>query len=440
MCSSDLEGVALEHHGHVPLGGAQAGDAAIAHEDVAAAGGLQARQQPQQGAFAAAGGAHQHQEFPIGDGEIELPQHLHRLAAPPGWIGLADLLEPNLCQPLGPRRPDPRVDQMQFIDQARIAVQAGRGGDGIVAFRREKYVPAGGPSGGDGGRGGDVWLEADPNLQTLLDFKYKRLFGAVDGRRGGPNKSTGASGDHLTIKVPCGTEVRDLRTGILLGDLTEKGERLLVAVGGRGGLGNAHYLSNRNRAPEKCTEGRDGEAWNLQLELKLLAEVGIIGLPNAGKSTLISVLSSARPKIADYPFTTLVPNLGVVRRPTGDGTVFADIPGLIAGAAQGAGLGHDFLRHIERTRLLIHLVDASSEDVVRDLQVVQRELESYGNGLSERPTLVALTKIELLLEEELLERRQLLEQHWGGSVLAISAAAARNLDQLLAATWRELGI
>ncbi len=329
---------------------------------------------------------------------------------------------------------------MQFIDQARIAVQAGRGGDGIVAFRREKYVPAGGPSGGDGGRGGDVWLEADPNLQTLLDFKYKRLFGAVDGRRGGPNKSTGASGDHLTIKVPCGTEVRDLRTGILLGDLTEKGERLLVAVGGRGGLGNAHYLSNRNRAPEKCTEGRDGEAWNLQLELKLLAEVGIIGLPNAGKSTLISVLSSARPKIADYPFTTLVPNLGVVRRPTGDGTVFADIPGLIAGAAQGAGLGHDFLRHIERTRLLIHLVDASSEDVVRDLQVVQRELESYGNGLSERPTLVALTKIELLLEEELQERRQLLEQHWGGSVLAISAAAARNLDQLLAATWRELGI
>ena len=259
---------------------------------------------------------------------------------------------------------------MQFIDQARIAVRAGRGGDGIVAFRREKYVPAGGPSGGDGGRGGDVLLEADPNLQTLLDFKYKRLFEAQEGRRGGPNKSTGASGDHLTIKVPCGTEVRDMRTGILLGDLTEKGQRLLIAAGGRAGLGNAHYLSNRNRAPEKFTEGRDGEEWNLQLELKLLAEVGIIGLPNAGKSTLISVLSAARPKIADYPFTTLVPNLGVVRRPTGDGTVFADIPGLIAGAAQGAGLGHDFLRHIQRTRLLIHLVDASSDDVVRDLTVV----------------------------------------------------------------------
>jgi GTP-binding protein len=213
-----------------------------------------------------------------------------------------------------------------------------------------------------------------------------------------------------------------------------------VAVGGRGGLGNAHYLSNRNRAPEKFTEGRDGEAWNLQLELKLLAEVGIIGLPNAGKSTLISVLSSARPKIADYPFTTLVPNLGVVRRPTGDGTVFADIPGLIAGAAQGAGLGHEFLRHIERTRLLIHLVDSSSEDVVRDLQVVQQELQSYGNGLSERPTLVALTKIELLLDEELEDRRQQLQERWGGPVLAISAAAARNLDQLLAATWQQLGI
>ena len=329
---------------------------------------------------------------------------------------------------------------MQFIDQARIAVRAGRGGDGIVAFRREKYVPAGGPSGGDGGRGGDVWLEADPNLQTLLDFKYKRLFEAQEGRRGGPNKSTGASGDHLTIKVPCGTEVRDLRTNILLGDLTDKGQRLLVAAGGRGGLGNAHYLSNRNRAPEKCTEGRDGEEWNLQLELKLLAEVGIIGLPNAGKSTLISVLSAARPKIADYPFTTLVPNLGVVRRPSGDGTVFADIPGLIAGAAQGAGLGHDFLRHIQRTRLLIHLVDASSDDVVRDLAVVEQELEAYGHGLAERPRLVALNKVELLLEEELQERLEAAQAHCGHPVLAISAAASIRLDQLLSAVWKELGI
>ena len=329
---------------------------------------------------------------------------------------------------------------MQFIDQARIAVRAGRGGDGIVAFRREKYVPAGGPSGGDGGRGGDVWLEADPNLQTLLDFKYKRLFEAQEGKRGGPNRSSGASGNHLTIKVPCGTEVRDRRTNILLGDLTEKGQRLLVAAGGRGGLGNAHYLSNRNRAPEKFTEGREGEEWHLQLELKLLAEVGIIGLPNAGKSTLISVLSAARPKIADYPFTTLVPNLGVVRRPTGDGTVFADIPGLIAGAAQGAGLGHDFLRHIQRTRLLIHLVDASAEDVVRDLAVVEQELAAYGHGLDERPRIVALNKIELLLEEELEEKLQLASDHCGRPVLAISAATSKGLDQLLAGTWKELGI
>ena len=329
---------------------------------------------------------------------------------------------------------------MQFIDQARIAVQAGRGGDGIVAFRREKYVPAGGPSGGDGGRGGDVWLEADPNLQTLLDFKYKRLFEAVDGRRGGPNKSTGASGDHLTIKVPCGTEVRDLRTNILLGDLTDKGQRLLVAVGGRGGLGNAHYLSNRNRAPEKCTEGRDGEAWNLQLELKLLAEVGIIGLPNAGKSTLISVLSSARPKIADYPFTTLVPNLGVVQRPTGDGTVFADIPGLIAGAAQGAGLGHDFLRHIERTRLLLHLVDASAADGLADLAVVEKELEAYGHGLAERPRLLVLNKIELVDEDTLDSLRQALAEASGRPVLLISAAMVQGLEALKQAVWQALGI
>ena len=333
---------------------------------------------------------------------------------------------------------------MQFIDQARVTVKAGRGGDGIVAFRREKYVPAGGPSGGDGGRGADVLLVADANLQTLLDFKYKRQFLAVDGRRGGPNRCTGASGNHLVIKVPCGTVVRDARTSILLGDLTDAGEELLVAFGGRGGLGNAHYLSNRNRAPEKFTEGREGEEWLLQLELKLLAEVGIIGLPNAGKSTLISVLSAARPKIADYPFTTLVPNLGVVRRPSGDGTVFADIPGLIAGAAQGAGLGHDFLRHIERTRLLIHLIDSSAEDVVADLNVVEGELKAYGHGLYQRPRLVVLNKIELLdpasLEELVEKVSQQVQARGGLPVLAISAAASKNLPQLLAAVWQQLGI
>ncbi|MGB5240779.1 MAG: GTPase ObgE [Prochlorococcaceae cyanobacterium] len=329
---------------------------------------------------------------------------------------------------------------MQFIDQARIAVQGGRGGDGIVAFRREKYVPAGGPSGGDGGNGGTVWLEADPNLQTLLDFKYKRLFEAPEGRRGGPNRRSGASGDDLVIRVPCGTEVRLQESEQLLGDLTEPGDRLRVAAGGRGGLGNAHYLSNRNRAPEKCTEGKDGEERQLQLELKLLAEVGIIGLPNAGKSTLISVLSAAKPKIADYPFTTLVPNLGVVRRPSGDGTVFADIPGLIAGAAQGAGLGHDFLRHIERTRLLVHLVDASSTDVTSDLAVVEQELVAYGHGLDQRPRILALNKSELLLPDQLEAARAALAALWGGEVLLISAATNWGLDGLLAEVWKELGI
>ena len=319
-------------------------------------------------------------------------------------------------------------------------VRGGRGGDGIAAFRREKYVPAGGPSGGDGGCGGSVVLEADANFQTLLDFKYRRLFAADDGRRGGPNKRSGASGRELVVKVPCGTEVRHVTTGILLGDLIDPGSRLTVAFGGRGGLGNAHYLSNRNRAPEKFTEGRDGEEWSLQLELKLLAEVGIIGLPNAGKSTLIAVLSAARPRIADYPFTTLVPNLGVVRRPSGDGTVFADIPGLIAGAAQGAGLGHDFLRHIERTRLLIHLVDAGADDPVGDLRVVERELQAYGHGLVDRPRLLVLNKQELVSKGDLADIVRELEQTSGRSPLCVSAAMGANLDGLLDAVWGQLGV
>jgi len=329
---------------------------------------------------------------------------------------------------------------VQFIDQARITVRGGRGGDGIAAFRREKYVPAGGPSGGDGGSGGSVALEADANLQTLLDFTYKSLYAADDGRRGEPNKCTGASGRELVVKVPCGTEVRHLTTGILLGDLIDPGSRLTVAFGGRGGLGNAHYLSNRNRAPEKFTEGREGEEWPVQLELKLLAEVGIIGLPNAGKSTLIAVLSAARPKIADYPFTTLVPNLGVVRRPSGDGTVFADIPGLIAGAAQGAGLGHDFLRHIERTRLLVHLVDAGADDPVGDMRVVERELRAYGHGLVDRPRVLVLNKKELLAEQDLPRVVEELNEASGLMPLCISAAMGANLDVLLDAVWRALGV
>ncbi len=327
---------------------------------------------------------------------------------------------------------------MQFIDQARITFKAGNGGEGIVAFRREKYVPAGGPSGGDGGKGGNVVLQADSNLQTLLDFKFKQLICAENGYRGGPNKCSGAFGNDVVLKVPCGTEVRHFQTGIILGDLTKNGETLIVAYGGRGGLGNAHYLSNRNRAPEKFTEGQEGEEWELQLELKLLAEVGIIGLPNAGKSTLISVLSAARPKIANYPFTTLIPNLGVVRKPSGDGTLFADIPGLIEGAAKGIGLGHDFLRHIQRTKLLIHVLDASSPDILQDLNVIERELFAYEKSLLRKPRILVLNKKELVSNNRQNEILQMLQKKSQKQVFSISAVMNDGLSLLLEKIWEEL--
>ena len=329
---------------------------------------------------------------------------------------------------------------MQFIDQAEIEVEAGKGGDGIVAFRREKYVPAGGPSGGNGGRGGSVIFVAEENLQTLLDFRYNHLFKAENGGRGGPNNCTGANGKDLIIEVPCGTAVYDAETGALLGDLIKAGEKLRIAQGGKGGLGNQHFLSNRNRAPEYALPGLPGERKLLRLELKLLAEVGIIGLPNAGKSTLISSLSAARPKIADYPFTTLIPNLGVVRKPTGDGTVFADIPGLIEGAAQGAGLGHDFLRHIERTRVLLHLIDATSDDVVRDYNTIQQELQAYGRGLTERSQILALNKIDAVdMETVDLEALAIQLNHLSyAPVFLISAVTRTGIDPMLQEIWRVL--
>jgi GTP-binding protein len=329
---------------------------------------------------------------------------------------------------------------MQFIDQAEIEVAAGKGGDGIVAFRREKYVPAGGPSGGNGGRGGSVIFVADENLQTLLDFRYNHRFQAENGGRGGPNNCTGANGKDLIIEVPCGTAVYDAETGALLGDLTTHGESLRIAQGGKGGLGNQHFLSNRNRAPEYALPGLEGEIKQLRLELKLLAQVGIIGLPNAGKSTLISSLSAARPKIADYPFTTLIPNLGVVRKPTGDGTVFADIPGLIEGASQGAGLGHDFLRHIERTRVLLHVIDATSDDVVRDYNTIQQELQAYGRGLGERSQILALNKVDAV-DTETVDLEALATQlnHLSyAPVFIISAVTRTGLDPMLQEVWRIL--
>ncbi|MBW4560896.1 MAG: GTPase ObgE [Mojavia pulchra JT2-VF2] len=326
---------------------------------------------------------------------------------------------------------------MQFIDQAQIEVEAGNGGDGIVAFRREKYVPAGGPSGGNGGRGGSVIFVAAENLQTLLDFRYNHLFKAENGGRGGPNNCTGANGKDLIIEVPCGTAIYDAETGELLGDLIKPEQTFRVAEGGKGGLGNQHFLSNRNRAPEYALPGLPGERKLLRLELKLLAEVGIIGLPNAGKSTLISSLSAARPKIADYPFTTLVPNLGVVRKPSGDGTVFADIPGLIEGASHGAGLGHDFLRHIERTRVLLHLIDATSEDVVGDFNMIQQELKAYGRGLAQRPQILALNKIDAV-DRETVDLEALATQlnHLSyAPVFLISAVARTGLEPMLQEIW-----
>lgn len=327
---------------------------------------------------------------------------------------------------------------MQFIDRAEIEVEGGKGGDGIVAFRREKYVPAGGPAGGNGGKGGSVIFVATQNLQTLLDFQYSRYFKADDGKRGGPNNCTGANGSDRIIKVPCGTVVYDLDTEEIIGDLVTPEQTLIVAAGGKGGLGNRHFLSNNNRAPEYALPGLEGEKRHLRLELKLLAEVGIIGLPNAGKSTLISAVSSARPKIADYPFTTLIPNLGVVRKPTGDGTVFADIPGLIEGAHQGIGLGYEFLRHIERTRLLIHLVSLTSEDPIADYQIIQGELAAYGRGLDKRSQILVFNKIDAVDEETIDNYQEQFAKITNAQILTISAVTGAGLTTLLAKVWQDL--
>jgi GTP-binding protein len=327
---------------------------------------------------------------------------------------------------------------MQFIDLAEVEVEAGKGGDGIVAFRREKYVPAGGPSGGNGGRGGSIFFKAVENLQTLLDFRYNRRFKAQNGSKGGPNNCTGAAGKDLVVEVPCGTMIFDAESGELIVDLTEPDQTFCLAQGGKGGLGNQHFLSNRNRAPEQALPGLPGEIKVLRLELKLLAEVGIIGLPNAGKSTLISALSAARPKVADYPFTTLIPNLGVVRKPTGDGTLFADIPGLIEGASQGAGLGHEFLRHIERTKLLLHLVDATGEDPIAAYQTIQQELTAYDENLAQRPQILALNKIDAMDAEELATLAENLAAVADRDVLLISAATRTGLDELLKLVWQAL--
>ncbi|MBK8190961.1 MAG: GTPase ObgE [Vampirovibrionales bacterium] len=337
---------------------------------------------------------------------------------------------------------------MQFVDKVTIQILSGAGGDGMVAWRREKYEPFGGPAGGDGGKGGDVWLEASESLNTLLEFRYESLFHAEDGHKGRPKNMHGRGGEDLILKVPCGTIVRDHESGFAVADLTEPGQRALVAAGGRGGRGNSRFTSSRRQAPQFCEPGEPGIPRTLDLELKLIAEVGLIGLPNAGKSTLISVISAARPKIADYPFTTLTPNLGVVRKPNGDGVLVADIPGLIEGASEGAGLGHEFLRHVERTRVLLHLVDmsadmlddaADSDAPLQNYRLIRTELARYSERLASKPQLVALTKADVVSPEQADALAARFAQELGGAPLfVISAATRQGLEPLMEALFEAL--
>ncbi|MBS1262388.1 MAG: GTPase Obg [Calditrichaeota bacterium] len=306
-----------------------------------------------------------------------------------------------------------------FIDRVEIEVQAGRGGDGVVSFRREKYVPKGGPDGGDGGRGGSVIIRVDPQLSTLLDLRYRNVVRAGNGRHGQGKKMTGRSGADEVIRVPAGTVVHEIGSGRIIADLTGEEQELVVARGGRGGKGNARFATPTLRAPRKAIPGEAGETKRLRLELKLIADVGLVGLPNAGKSTLLSVISAARPEIAAYPFTTLTPHLGIVRAGAYETFVAADIPGLIEGASQGRGLGHQFLRHVERTRVLAILIESIDDTPADTMQTLLRELERYNPALLARPRLIVRTKNDLGGER------------WDGEDLRISAATGENVDRLV---------
>lgn len=318
---------------------------------------------------------------------------------------------------------------MNFIDKAKIKVISGHGGNGVVAWRREKFVDKGGPAGGDGGRGGDIYLVADEGLSTLLDFKYKSVFKAQSGENGRIKNQYGKGGADLKIKVPAGTVVRDLKTDKIIADLIHDGQEVIIAKGGRGGRGNAKFCTPQKRAPQYCEPGEPGIERELALELKLIADVGLLGMPNAGKSTFISAISSARPKIADYPFTTLVPNLGVVRKPTGDGYVVADIPGLIEGASEGVGLGHDFLRHVERCRFLVHIVDLTQENPMENYDKINDELAKYSDRLANLYQIVALNKIDAI-DEETRENYYKQFKEVADDVFLISAATHENVDKL----------
>ncbi|NII09152.1 Obg family GTPase CgtA [Oleiagrimonas sp. C23AA] len=317
---------------------------------------------------------------------------------------------------------------MKFVDEAVIRVNAGNGGDGCMSFRREKYIPFGGPNGGDGGNGGSVWLEADEGLNTLIDFRHQRVYKAPRGQNGMGSDMYGKGGEDIVVRVPIGTVVTNVETDEIIGDLTKHGERLLVAQGGKGGLGNIHFKSSTNRAPRQFTHGTPGEERQLKLELKLLADVGLLGFPNAGKSTFIRAVSAATPRVADYPFTTLHPNLGVVRIEADRSFVIADIPGLIEGAADGAGLGIQFLRHVSRTSLLLHVVDMlpiDGSDPVEQVRAIEHELGKFDEKLLERPRWLLLNKADLLDDEARQARvDEILEQlDWQAPWFVMSAAS-----------------
>lgn len=318
---------------------------------------------------------------------------------------------------------------MQFLDKTKIRVVSGRGGNGMVAWRREKYVDKGGPAGGDGGKGGDVYLIADENMSTLMDFKYKSVFKAESGENGGIKNCHGHWAKDLYIKVPVGTVVRDVKTGNAIADLVEHEQKVLVAKGGRGGRGNARFSTAQNRAPQYCEPGEPPIERELILELKLIADVGLLGMPNAGKSTFISRISSAKPKIADYPFTTLIPNLGVVHKPSGDGFVVADIPGLIEGASEGVGLGHEFLRHVERCRFLVHIVDTTEDDPIGNYEKINIELKKHSEKLAQLYQVVALNKIDSIDKERQQELLKLFKEKVE-DVFLISAVTGENVDEL----------
>jgi len=333
---------------------------------------------------------------------------------------------------------------MNFVDEARIEVSGGKGGNGCASFRREKFIPKGGPNGGDGGRGGSVWAVADRNLNTLIEYRFQRKHPAGNGEHGRGSDCFGASGNDIELPMPVGTVVYDDETGELIADLATHGQRALLAQGGAGGLGNLHFKSSTNRAPRQCTPGQSGQARRLRLELKVLADVGLLGAPNAGKSTLLAAVSNARPKVADYPFTTMFPHLGVVRQEQGKGFVVADLPGLIEGAAEGAGLGHRFLRHISRTRLLLHVLDVAPVDErvdpVVQARAIAAELGKYDPALRRRPRWYVLNKIDLVPQEEraalLASLRRRLRTK--APMLVISAATGEGCRELMWAVQRFL--